>query len=127
MQILLLLLLEEHLLLVELLDGRGVDVLVEVWGVVLRVLGGFLDPEVLRWLEVIAEDRDDLLDLIVAVGIDEEVEGLVEERVLGGARILSLHCLHEVLVLLQGLLQDLLIKLILLITLTEVVRGLRHA
>ena len=123
----LLLLLEEHLLLVELLDGRGVDVLVEVWGVVLRVLGGFLDPEVLRWLEVIAEDRDDLLDLIVAVGIDEEVEGLVEERVLGGARILSLHCLHEVLVLLQGLLQDLLIKLILLITLTEVVRGLRHA
>ena len=127
MQILLLLLLEEHLLLVELLDGRGVDVLVEVRGVVLRVLGGFLDPEVLRWLEVIAEDRDDLLDLIVAVGIDEEVEGLVEERVLGGARILSLHCLHEVLVLLQGLLQDLLIKLILLITLTEVVRGLRHA
>ena len=67
------------------------------------------------------------MDLIVAVGIDEEVEGLVEERVLGGARILSLHCLHEVLVLLQGLLQDLLIKLILLITLTEVVRGLRHA
>lgn len=75
----LLLLLEEHLLLVELLNGGGVDILVEVWGIVLRVLGGFLDPEVLGRFEIISEDRNDLLDLIVAVGIDEEVEGLVEE------------------------------------------------
>lgn len=75
----LLLLLEEHLLLVELLNGGGVDILVEVWGIVLRVLGSFLDPEVLGRFEIISEDRNDLLDLIVAVGIDEEVEGLVEE------------------------------------------------
>ena len=79
MQVLLLLLLEKHLLLVELLDGRGVDVLVEIRGVVLRVLCCFLDPEVLWRLEIIAEDRDDLLDLVVAVGIDEEVKGLQED------------------------------------------------
>jgi hypothetical protein len=106
---LLLLLLEEHLLLVELLNSGGVDVLIEVRSIVLRVLGGLLDPEVLGRFEIIAEDRDDLLDLIVAVGIDEEVERLVEERALRGARVLPLHGLHEVLVLLQGLLQDLLI------------------
>lgn len=78
----LLLLLEEHLLLVELLNSGGVDVLIEVWSIVLRVLGSLLDPEVLGRFEIITEDRDDLLDLIVTVGIDEEVEGLVEERAL---------------------------------------------
>lgn len=104
-----LLLLQQHLLLVELLDCGGVDVLVEVGRVVLGVLGCLFDPKVLRRLEVVAKDGDDFLDLVVTVRIYEKVEGLVEDSALRSARILTLHGLNEVLVLLQGLLQNLLV------------------
>ena len=83
------------LLLIELLDRLGVDILVVVWRLAthvgLRGLGHesaiahttrderhrtrlLLDPEVLGRLEVVSEDRYDLLNLLVAVGVHEEVQ-----------------------------------------------------
>lgn len=115
-------------MLVELLDGGGVDVLEEVGAAEDGGLGGLLDPEVLWRLEVVTEDGYDLLDLVIAVLVDEEVKLLVEvQRALGGSRVLPLHGLDQVLILLQGLLQDLLIELVLLVVLAEVVRCLRYA
>ena len=84
--------------LIELLDGLGVNVCIEVGRVTavglltetcvwasrhslsrvalhecrIRLL---FNPEVLRRLKVISKDRDDLLDLIVTVQIHEEVYG----------------------------------------------------
>ena len=66
--------------------------------------------------------------LVVAVLVDEEVKLLVEvQRALGGSGVLALHGLHQILILLQGLLKDLLIELILLVALAEVVGCLGHA
>lgn len=73
-------LLHEHLVLIKLLNGVGVDVLKEIWGLALRgLVGGGLrmlrllfDPKVLRRLKIIPEDRDDLLDLVICVLINEE-------------------------------------------------------
>jgi hypothetical protein len=56
LELLLLLLLEEQLLLVELLDGGGVNVSIEVRAVEYRRLGRFLDPEILWGLEVVPEN-----------------------------------------------------------------------
>lgn len=66
--------------------------------------------------------------MVVAVLVDEEVKLLVEvQRALGGSWVLALHGLYQILILLQGLLQDLLIELVLLVVLAEVVRCLRYA
>jgi hypothetical protein len=73
LELLLLELLELELLLVVLLDGRGEDLCVVV-GRVEGTLGVLLDPEVLRRLEVVSEDRNDFLDLFISVLIDEEHE-----------------------------------------------------
>jgi hypothetical protein len=37
-------------------------------------VGLFFDPEVLGWLEVISEDRDDLLDLVITIQIYKEID-----------------------------------------------------
>ena len=33
-----------------------------------------LNPQILRRLEVVSKDRDDLLDLVIAISIDKEVD-----------------------------------------------------
>jgi len=52
--------------------------LIKVRPIEKRGLGCLLDPQVLWWLEVVAEDGDDLLDLVIAVLVHEEIEGLVQ-------------------------------------------------
>ena len=102
LQVLLLLLLEQRLLLVELLDCRGVDVLEEVRPAENGGLGCFLNPQILWRLEVVAEDGYDLLYLVVTVLVNEEIKLLMEvKRALGGSWVLALHGLHQVLILLE--------------------------
>ena len=71
-------------MLVELFNSVAKDVLIEVRLLNLRLcllmrlelrrcVGGLLlDPEAFRGLEVVSENRDDFLNLIVGVGVDEE-------------------------------------------------------
>jgi hypothetical protein len=103
LELLLLLLLKQQLLLVELLDCRGIDVSVEVRAVEDGRFGCFLDPEILWWFEVVPEDRDDLLDLLIAVVVNEEVKLLKDQirlRRLGCRWVSTLHRLSQVLILL---------------------------
>lgn len=73
--LLLLLLLKVQLLLVELVNGRGEYLCIVVWPIKARVLVLF-NPEVLRRLEVIPENGDNLLDLVIGIGVYEEIEGV---------------------------------------------------
>ena len=66
-------LLHLELLLVELVDSGCVDFIIVIRLIKhgARVL---LDPQILVWLEIVSEYRDDLLDLIVSVLVNEEVK-----------------------------------------------------
>ena len=89
-------LLQGSLLLVEQLDSLRIDVLIVVWRLASHVwllclrhessvahstrdeshgTWLLLDPKVLRWLEIVAEYRNDLLNLLVTVSVHEEVQG----------------------------------------------------
>ena len=65
LELLLLLLLQDHLLLIELLDGSCVDISIKVRTVEEARFSRFLDPEVFGRFEVIPENGDDFLNLII--------------------------------------------------------------
>ena len=73
MELLLLQLLELHLLLVELVNGRRVYLCIVVGGSECSRLV-LLNPEVLGRFEVIAEDGNDFLDLVVRILINKELK-----------------------------------------------------
>ena len=105
LKLLLLFLLQHQLLLIELLNRLRVDIRIEVRTVKHWRLSSLLDPKVLWRLEIIPKDRNNLLNLIVRVLIDEEVELSDKDacRRLACAWKGSLHGLSKRLVLLLAL------------------------
>jgi len=119
--------LQNHLLLIELLNSLRVDISVEIRSVENRRLRRLFNPQIFRWLEIISEYGYDFLDLLVAIFVDKEVKLLIEihRRGLSGVRKGALHGLGQVLVLLLRFNQNLLVDLE-LVGISKKVRSLRQ-